>query len=163
MLTLLLMRHAKSDWDEPELPDHDRPLSRRGLGDGRRMGQWLSQAVLPTRILSSSAHRAVATASLVVSGVSYTADVLVTPRLYLAEPRVIVEEIVRLGESSPTLMVIGHNPGLEDLLGRLTGVATSLTTAALARITVPLPQWGRLTLATRCALGGVWSPKAIVP
>jgi phosphohistidine phosphatase len=161
VLTLLLLRHAKSDWDDPALPDHDRPLSPRGLMDGRRMGQWLAQAAPPTKIVCSTAHRAMATASLVVSGVAHAADIIGSPRLYLAEPRLVVEEIVRLGDSSSVLMVIGHNPGLEELATRLSGVATTLPTAALARLTVPLNHWGRLCLETRAALGGVWTPKSL--
>jgi len=122
---LVLMRHAKSDWFSGEGEDFLRPLSERGVRDARRMGQWLaSEDLLPARIVSSPSRRTRETVDLVGEG----AGLDLHPRtrwldaLYHASLDTLLA-VVAAEAPAPALMVVGHNPGLEELLDHLLGVA----------------------------------------
>ena len=85
MKTLLLMRHAKSSWDDPDVADHDRPLNKRGKKDAPRMGQWLAeQGLTPEVIVTSTAKRARKTAELVAESCGCQREPIVLPELYHA-------------------------------------------------------------------------------
>lgn len=107
MKTLILMRHAKSDWDDPRLSDHARPLNKRGRRSATALGKWLrKQALAPDQILCSSAIRTQETfVRLALPG---TPDVL--DSLYLAEPEQMLTELRRATGS--IVLMIGHNPGI---------------------------------------------------
>ncbi|MEB8387582.1 histidine phosphatase family protein [Rhodobacteraceae bacterium KMM 6894] len=107
-LRLILMRHAKSSWDDPCIDDHDRVLNARGQRSARAMGDWLRQHnYVPDRILSSSAQRTVETAG----GLGLDAvPALFTPSLYLAGPDHMLAQLHR-AEGGCVLM-LGHNPGV---------------------------------------------------
>ncbi len=143
MLTLLLMRHAKSSWDDPGTSDHDRPLNARGERAAPRMGRLLrEQGLVPELIISSTAQRAGDTAHAVAAAMSYTGPIELTRRLYLAEPEGYLEVLAeRLPEGSPgapsrdrRVLLIGHNPGLAQLVAQLTGVDVEMSTAAIAQV-----------------------------
>ncbi len=109
-----IMRHAKSDWDMGGRADFARPLAPRGERDAGRMAKWLSaQVFVPTQIVSSTAVRAAQTARIVAAGLGGV-PIIWHDRLYLAELAVLVE-ILRQPPAS-NWMLIGHNPGLEDLV-----------------------------------------------
>ncbi|WP_422075312.1 SixA phosphatase family protein [Tranquillimonas rosea] len=104
--TLILTRHAKSDWGAPALPDHDRPLNARGQAAAPEIGAWIAARHMPDAALVSSARRAQETwAGLGLTGVEMTTD----PSLYLAAPDRLLERL-RRAEGACVLM-IGHNPG----------------------------------------------------
>ena len=109
---LILTRHAKSDWDDPTLPDHDRPLNERGQRSARALGDWLaSRGYDPEEVLCSSALRTRETWDCVAQAVFETRpDLRIEPALYLAAP----EAMLRILKTAtvPTVMVIGHNPGI---------------------------------------------------
>ena len=135
MKTLLLLRHAKSSWGDATLPDHDRPLNPRGQRDVPRMGQWIrEQGLCPSLIASSTAVRARTTAQGVAEACGYRHDVVRVPQLYLGCPSDYADYLRTVGEEHPSVLVVGHNPGLEQLLERLTGVRERFPTAALAQI-----------------------------
>lgn len=121
MKTLLLLRHAKSSWEYPELSDLERPLNQRGKKDAPNMGKWLKNNIeVPDLVLSSPSVRTLATISKVghewgLSGHSYQTD----HRLYHASPNVL-EQIVRTCESDiKNLLLVGHNPGLTEFANLL--------------------------------------------
>jgi phosphohistidine phosphatase len=161
MKTLLLLRHAKSSWDEPGLDDHDRPLNARGERDAPRMGLLIrSEGLIPDLVLSSDALRARLTAEAVAAAAEYQGTILLDGRLYHANPVAIVSVIRDVMDSQPaTVMIVGHNPGLEELLARLTGETEEMPTATLARIALPIDRWSDLETATRGALVGMWRPR----
>ena len=161
MKTLLVLRHAKSSWDEPGLDDHERPLNKRGRRDGPRMGELiLKQRLTPDVIISSDAVRACATAEAVAEAARYRGQIKLTNQLYLAEPNEIVAVLRSVKEPhAGTVMVVGHNPGLEHLVAQLTGDEQDLPTATLAQIVLPIDEWRDLDLSTRGTLEGVWRPK----
>jgi phosphohistidine phosphatase len=160
---LLVLRHAKSSWDNPSLADHDRPLNRRGERDAPRMGELLREKQLvPDVIISSDAVRARTTAEAVAEAALYTPAIQFDPRLYAASP----DDIVAVLQTTPKasarrVMIVGHNPGLEELVALLTGEQQDMPTAALAHMTLPIERWRDLSTTTRGALLGVWRPKEL--
>jgi phosphohistidine phosphatase len=159
MKTLLVLRHAKSSWNDSALDDHERPLNERGLRDAPRMGALVREHGLrPDVVLSSDAVRARLTAEAVAEAARYAGDVLVDPRLYLACPADILSLLPTVRENAETVMIVGHNPGLEQLVEQLTGEREDLPTAALAQIELPIDQWQDLDLSTRGTLVGLWRP-----
>jgi phosphohistidine phosphatase len=160
MKELLILRHAKSSWDFPHLDDHDRPLNKRGLADAPRMGQViLSEGMTPERIIASTAERAQATARLVGQACGCAAEPLLTSRLYLAGPDEYLDLLSELDDGTGSAMVVGHNPGMEELVEELTGAAERMPTAALARIALDLEHWSEIVGPRRGKLLGLWRPK----
>ena len=146
MLRLLLLRHAKSDWNHPGLPDHDRPLARRGLRDAPRMGRYLGeQGLCPEVALVSTARRARETAALALEAAGAAPDALrLVPDLYGSSPDEIVEIVSEEGGGASPLLVVAHNPGMEDLVARFGGRYEHFPTAALAVVSVPASDWSGL-------------------
>ena len=113
-MRLLLLRHAKSGWDDKSLDDHDRPLSERGRGAASLIGRYMrAKGYVPQRILCSSAMRTRQTLELVLPSLPPLPEILFTRALYLAEPERILELARETVVSTLALLVIGHNPGLE--------------------------------------------------
>jgi phosphohistidine phosphatase len=160
MRTLLVLRHAKSSRDEPARDDHERPLNTRGLRDGPHMGELLREhGLLPDLVISSDAVRARVTAQAVAKSAGYAGDILLDPRLYLASPADILSLLQSVRGNAETVMIVGHNPGLEELVEQLTGEPQDLPTAALVQIVLPIDQWRDLRLSVRGTLAGCWRPK----
>ncbi|SRR6266498_745166 len=160
MKTLLLLRHAKSSWKQPELADHDRPLNKRGKQTAPLMGALLQdEDLIPDIILSSSAARTHTTALLVAKACSYMGEIKKTRNLYLAEPQDYIEVLRQVAEKHTHVLVVGHNPGLEALIEALTGEAMAMPTAALACIELSVKRWRDLDMNTECKLVNVWRPK----
>jgi phosphohistidine phosphatase len=157
MKTLLILRHAKSEWDEPGVADHDRTLSGRGKRDAPRMGQRLrAEQLAPDLIVSSSAKRARKTAKLVAEACGYEGEIQLEPDLYMAGPEAYLEVLQEAPDSCETVMVVGHNPGLEELLETLTGEAEALPTAAVAQVTLPIESWRELSEDIEGKLANLW-------
>ena len=119
MKTLLILRHAKSSWKHPELSDHDRPLNKRGKHDAPLMGRLLKEKELvPDLIISSTAVRAKDTALVVGEVVGYTKKISFLSSLYSASPDAYIQAINDIaGDNNySTILVVGHNPGLEELI-----------------------------------------------
>lgn len=162
MKTLLLLRHAKSSWDNDRLSDFERPLNNRGREDAPRMGRMLSGLGLtPDLIISSTAKRAATTAELVALSSSCDGDIRYTDALYLAEADEYLAVARRVADNVATLMLVGHNPGLEELVGRLSGHDERMPTAALAAFRLPIDTWRELGRKEPYELIGVWRPKEL--
>jgi phosphohistidine phosphatase len=118
---LLLLRHAKAVPATEPLADIDRPLAERGERDAARIGERLRrQRVQPELILTSPAARALRTAQLVAQAIDYPREAIALDRrLYLAEPAALVDVIAAQDAATETLLVVGHNPGLTELVHRL--------------------------------------------
>ncbi len=117
MKTLILVRHAKSSWDEPHLADYERKLNNRGLRDAPFMGEKLKERnVMPDLILSSPAVRAYRTACFFAEALNYPINKLLKKELiYDKGPRDILNLINRQDDNINTIMLIGHNPDLSSL------------------------------------------------
>jgi phosphohistidine phosphatase len=163
MKTLLVLRHAKSSWRDPALDDHERPLNKRGQRDALQMGELVRKHRLtPDIIISSDAVRARLTAEAVAEAARYEGEILLDRRLYIASPAGILAVLRAVRETKAgTVMIVGHNPGLEELVEQLTGEQHDLPTAALARIVLPTDRWRDLRVSTRGTLFGLWRPKEL--
>lgn len=117
MRRLILIRHAKSDWDDPLLTDHQRVLANRGRDAAPKIGAWLAaQGVAPDQVLCSDATRTQETWGLIAPFLGDVAPTL-TSALYHAGPDVILSQLRRA--TGQTVVVLGHNPGLGEFAGML--------------------------------------------
>jgi phosphohistidine phosphatase len=159
--TLLVLRHAKSSWADEATADHQRPLNDRGRRDAPRMGALLrEQRVPPEVIISSDARRALLTAEAVAAAAGLAGPILPDHRLYLAAPEDIVAVVREVAPpNAATVMIVGHNPGFEDLVARLTGERHDMPTAALAQIALPIAHWRDLEVSSRGQLVAIWRPR----
>lgn len=161
MKTLLILRHAKSSWDDSALDDHERPLNVRGEKDAPQMGRLArTEGLAPELILSSDAVRARQTAAEMADATG--GKILLDARLYHADADEILA-VVRstVEENVATALIVGHNPGLEDLIAQLTGEHERMPTAALAQIALPIERWSDLDASIRGTLIGLWRPKEL--
>ena len=162
MKSLLLLRHAKSSWKNPGLADHDRPLKKRGRRDAPKMGRLLlREGLVPGLILTSSATRARQTAQAVATACGESVEPRSFRELYSAEPEDYALLLRSLPDGNDTVLVVGHNPTLEELLELLTGARAILPTAALARVELPIERWGELALDGKARLVRVWRPREL--
>lgn len=159
MLTLLLLRHAKSSWDDPALDDFDRPLAKRGTKAAARMGMLLrKKELLPDVVLCSTAVRTRATLTLLLSQFDGPAPrVTFSETLYLADAETLLHAIHADAGGARTLLLVGHNPGLHALALELTGsgprekladLAMQFPTAALAHLTFTDERWPQIKAAS---------------
>jgi phosphohistidine phosphatase len=161
--TLLILRHAKSSWDDASLDDHERPLNARGRRDAPIMGALLrDESLLPDVLITSSAVRAQTTAQAVAEAADYTEQIVVDPLLYQASPEDVRAVLKTVPDTNArTVLIVGHNPGLEDLVEQLTGERQDLPTAALVRLALPVDQWNAFDASTRGTLVDIWRPKEL--
>jgi len=160
MKTLLILRHAKSSWTDSSLDDHDRPLNERGRRDAPRMGRLLAnEELLPDLVLSSTARRARETVELVVEACAHAGRVIFTDDLYLAEPSTWIDGLGQIDDKVTSALIVGHNPGLESLIGILTGNDETMPTAALADIELPIDTWSQLSAGIAGRLRSIWRPR----
>lgn len=149
MKLLTLMRHGKSDWSTNMESDFDRPLKERGRRDSPRMGQYLAQLDLaPDLIVSSPAVRARETAELFAEGCGYDATILWDERIYAASGGELMSVLRSLPDAAGHVLMIGHNPGFEDLVARLIGadaygmaLGVCMSTAAMAHLALNVDTW----------------------
>ena len=155
MKTLTLLRHAKSTWDDPVSRDFDRPLNPRGRRAARTVGAEMRALGLSfDRVLASPARRVVETLGEVEQAFG-TLDVDYDERLYLAGTATLLDMIHQTESAVATLLLVGHNPGLEELAllltrdGGLRGeVSIKYPTATLAEIALPVERWAEVAGGT---------------
>jgi len=144
---LALVRHAKSSWDNPEIADHDRPLNARGRRDAVLVGRYLRGAgLLPELVLCSSATRARQTLELL--DLAPAAEVLLEEGLYGADARLMLDRLRTIAREIGSVLLIGHNPGMEDLARMLVddGLESEekFPTGAVAELSLPIQSWSEL-------------------
>jgi len=143
MKTLLLLRHGKSSWDDPALDDFDRPLNERGVGDAKLSGKYARrQKVKVDLVLSSPAIRAKHTTELFIAAADLENSPVYDERVYEANARRLLQILSELDDANESVLLIGHNPGFEDLLEHLTADARKVPTASLTCITLEIDKWG---------------------
>ena len=160
MKMLLVMRHAKSSWKEADMVDHDRPLNKRGKKDAPRVGKLLRQErLVPELILSSSARRARDTAEAAAEASGYTPEIRHIPDFYHPDLETFYSMLRTLPSDIDRVMIVGHNPELEQLVHALTGETIVLSTAALVHISLPISTWNDLEVNSQGTLVRSWIPK----
>jgi len=128
MKTLLLLRHAKSDWNGNSGSDHSRSISARGRDDATRLGVWVQDNnLVPQQIISSDAFRTQQTVECITESWQESADIQFTDILYLASEGAILELIQSVPESVMSIMLVAHNPGMDAIVEDLAQTAPPLT------------------------------------
>lgn len=162
MKTLLIMRHAKSSWSNMGLSDYQRPLNSRGKNDAPRMGELLkAESLTPDLIISSSAKRAATTAELAAIACDYDSEIRYEDAFYHADPETYIEVLQDAPNDASSIMIVGHNPGMEMLVTDLTGEHERFSTANIAHVELPINQWRELNEATEGKLCNLWRPKEL--
>jgi phosphohistidine phosphatase len=135
--TLILLRHAKSDWSGDEA-DIDRPLAKRGRRQAPEAGRWLATNIDGIDLaVVSPANRARSTWELASAELTEPPPTRIDDRVYAASDDELLDVVRELPDDVETAVLVGHNPGLEELASRLTDEWTPMPTSALAVITVP--------------------------
>jgi phosphohistidine phosphatase len=154
MLTLSLLRHAKSSWDNPGLKDFDRPLAKRGAVSAPRMGAFMAQnGIAPELILCSPAVRTRQTLDLVLPHLSAMPTVEYEEELYLAPAKGLLARVRKIKAKVHHVMIVGHDPGMQELAVELAGTGDAealqalgrkFPTAGLAVIRFKAREWGKI-------------------
>lgn len=167
MKRLLLLRHAKSSWDDPDLDDHDRPLANRGRRASTAIAEHLStESATTDLVLCSSARRARETLERIAPALGDGVDVQIEPELYAASDERLLKRLRAVAEDVESVLLVGHNPGLEQLAVELAGSGDELSslrrkypTAALATLEFDGP-W-RALKPRRATLTAFITPKQL--
>ncbi|HLF42736.1 MAG TPA: histidine phosphatase family protein [Acidimicrobiia bacterium] len=148
MKTILLMRHAKSDWDASYVSDHDRPLAARGHRSAAVMGRVLAAwEEIPDLVITSSAARARATAEEAARAGSWDCPIIVDPDLYGTGPGTVLAVAERDATDQERMMLVGHEPTWSMLAEQITGGRVEMRTAGVAAIDLLADTWDGLDQA----------------
>ena len=130
---LIVMRHAKSSWSDPAATDHERPLNSRGQRDAPRVAERLAELDwLPEWVLSSDARRTRETIDRMLSVLPSDLPVAFSPALYHSGIEAVRQEVAGVPDDVQTLLLLGHNPGWEEMATILSGESVVLKTANAA-------------------------------
>ena len=145
MKTLFLFRHAKSSWENPDLADFERSLNSKGLSDATFMGTLIYEnQIQPDLILSSPAKRAKQTAILIKETAQFEKKIQYVEKIYEASPLTLLQIISAAEDKNESLILFGHNPGIEDLIKILTGEVLAFPTAGFAKISLKVESWSEI-------------------
>jgi phosphohistidine phosphatase len=148
MVVLLILRHAKSDWNAAYSRDHDRPLNNRGIKAAEKIGRMLTQVErTPDLVVASSATRTLQTARLAAKAGAWNAPIRSDPQLYggsVGDMLSVIESV----EDVETLMIVGHQPTCASAISRLTGANVTVKTATVAAIEFPTRTWSNVLAMT---------------
>lgn len=157
MPLLLLIRHAKSSWDTPHLSDFDRPLNKRGKKNAKELGQWLHQQNLnPDRWLVSSSKRTRHTYERIARKLDKPSPPSCFDYLYHAPALQYCKALQSLPENLSSAALIGHNPGMEDLVITLIGADIQMPTCAC--FIFEIDSW-KTAGKKQAKLVSMWTPK----
>ncbi|MCA9537827.1 MAG: histidine phosphatase family protein [Myxococcales bacterium] len=161
MKTLLIMRHGKSSWSDPGLSDDERPLKQRGRDAAERIGhEAKARGLVPDRIVSSKAKRARQTARLFAEASGFDGSIEKTGRLYFTGLKKHLKVINEQPDTVERLMIVGHDPDLEDLVHALLGEHIALPTGTLVALAWPGEHWADLGRG-KCAVQVVIRPREL--
>lgn len=142
MKKLLLLRHAKSSWEDSSLPDLERPLNERGLRAAPMVGKFMRERkIRPDLVIVSPARRTRETIALVIEALGVKPELRLDERIYEASVASLIQIVSQIEGDKRQVMLVGHNPGFENLLERLTGQTERMPTAALAHIVLEAEHW----------------------
>ena len=161
MKTLVLMRHGKAQADSPD-GDHARELNKRGRRQAAAMGSHIGREIgIPDAIITSTATRAEITAELAAEAMGYVGDLTLVPQIYEADANTLLAVVRSILDDVDTALVVGHNPGFEEVAAALAGIDEDdvlLPTAAYAHITFDTDSWNSARRGTG-SWQGIVTPK----
>lgn len=158
MKTILFFRHAKSN-----LPgvggDRARTLNARGRHDASHMGRLLlEQDLVPDLIMCSTANRAKETALIAAQHCGCERDIEFHEDIYESSPEKLINILSSTDDQHTRVMIVGHNPDLEDIIQDITGVAIRMSTANIAQVTMTIDSWREMNSGEHGRLARVWQP-----
>jgi phosphohistidine phosphatase len=156
MKTLFVLRHAQAV-HFGDTPDHDRPLTEKGMQDAQRMGR-LFRGMRPAQVLCSTAKRAVTTADLALRIAESNLHIQQLRQLYDSDIGQHLQILQSVATAIDQLLIVGHNPTLEGLVTRLAHRPVVMKTGSLAIVTASIESWNDLTAASPCSLVGLFYP-----
>jgi phosphohistidine phosphatase len=161
MKTLLLLRHAKSSWKDNSLQDFDRPLNGRGKRAAETIGRFIrKKRVVPDLLLSSPAVRARETIETIIRVAKLPSELRYDQRIYEAGPLRLLEVVSQIEEERSTVLLVGHNPGMAEILELMTGRVEHMATGALAKIDLKTDKWSK-ALEEKGTLEWIVKPKEL--
>lgn len=141
MPSLMLLRHAKSDWKAGFTYDRERPLNKRGMRSARAIGRFVAEnGLVPDLVLASPAVRTATTAELAAAAGGWDSPIEAVPELYGADPATALL-IVRAAPRVERLMLVGHEPTMSGLIEYMSGSRLRVTTATLASLRLTRGRW----------------------
>ena len=152
MKNLTIVRHAESALQDAQYLDKNRPLTKNGRNDALLISQRIRDAgIKPSKILSSSATRAWETALIIAKTIQYSENLLIKDdRLYLADIHNLVRIIEEQNKDVNNLMIIGHNPGLIELINLLSiKKIANLSTCDAVSLNINIDDWSLITLTNK--------------
>ncbi|HSL55320.1 MAG TPA: histidine phosphatase family protein [Pyrinomonadaceae bacterium] len=161
MATLYLLRHAKSSWADESMGDFDRPLADRGREDCAVIGAYIEEKGIDfDLVLVSTAVRTRETIALVKDRAQFGVEVRFDDRIYEATTSQLLEVISEVDDDRESVLLVGHNPGIEELLALLTGEHPDVSTATFAKIKINAPKWSA-NLGNNGTLDWIVRPKEL--
>jgi len=155
------MRHAKSDWGNPALKDFDRPLNKRGKKAAPAIGDYLSKKNnIPNLIVTSPAKRARQTAKRFAAAAGLKNKIIEAPSLYMADGDILLKTINGLDNKQNSVMIVGHNPTMEETVFSLNGEYCRMPTAAICIFEADVASWTDFN-NNNCRLTAYFTPKTI--
>ena len=163
MKTIILTRHAKSSWKTDATSDFERPLNKRGIDDAPVMAKRLqAQGPLPQLIVSSTATRALQTSEMLMTNLAMDKSLLTTTdAIYEAPARALIDQIKLMPADIEVAMMVGHNPGISELVSNLCGEHVDMPTAALAHAQSGNESWKQFESEATADLVNFWRPKEL--
>jgi phosphohistidine phosphatase len=150
---LLLLRHGKSSWDDPNLSDSERPLNNRGKQNASTMGNFLKKEnIVPDLIISSTAKRANKTATIIAKKSGYDKKILESNLLYGATADDYISVIRNINNDHEMVLLVGHNPTIEEVVERIIGERHIMRTCSLAHIDLSIDSWKKFDYGVKCEL-----------
>ncbi len=160
MKKLLILRHGKSEITGDTASDHERPLSSRGKKNCVEIsGLMQKNDLFPELIITSTARRAVETSESIRDLINPEIEISTTNRLYLAPPEKHLREITKTNEEVETLLIVGHNPGVEDLINSFLIKEEKIQTCNLAAFYIDIKKWKDLSLKSKILKFKIYRPK----
>lgn len=156
MKTLIALRHAQAEHPSDAL-DHERPLTKKGVREARRVGRLL-RGLHPELVLCSTALRARSTTAEALGAAQLSPSVQEHVQLYDSDVPQYLDALRRADESINTLMIVGHNPALEGFVSQLVSRPIIMRTGTLAVVAIPAQGWHAVDLSVRGALVGLFDP-----
>lgn len=146
MKKLFLIRHAKSSWDEPNLSDHERPLSERGKKDAPLMSSILKvKNILPDFIICSTANRAAETANIFAQTLDFKKTINYDSRIYEATTQNLLEVVSEIDDYFNSVFLFGHNPGLSNFANFICKTSVqNMPTACIVGFELPINKWNQI-------------------
>lgn len=164
MKRLYLLRHAKSSWDDSSIPDHERDLNDRGRKEAKKMGEYFfDKKIIPDLIICSPSKRTRETYKLVVNKLGKNIQTIFEDKIYEASVSDIFGAISKVSNEVDSLLIIGHNPGMEYMVEKTTnipGIIDKFGTCSLAELEVDIQKWSDIR-KTSAKLINFISPKTL--